>query len=61
MYKPNSVTINLAYESLVNLILYINKEDYLCKIHDKEYRNLLMKVCDLLEFEIFKLDKKEGE
>lgn len=58
--KPNIVTPGLAYESLVNLIIYINKKESLFDMDDKTYRYLLMKVCDLLEFELFKLNK-EGE
>lgn len=56
--KSNTSTISLAYESLVNLILYIGKEETLRIIDDKTYKNLLLKVCDLLEFEIYKIEKE---
>lgn len=57
--KPEIVDIGLAYKSLVNLIFYIGKEDNLNNMDDKTYRSLLMKVSDLLEFELFKLEKEE--
>lgn len=56
--KPELVSIGLAYQSLVNLIYYIGKEDVLPYIDDESYKNLLIKNCDLLEFELFKLKKE---
>lgn len=55
---PESVNINLAYESLVNLILYINRKDSLENMNDTKFRKLLMRTCDFIEFELFKLEKK---
>lgn len=56
--KPETIDINLAYKSLVDLIFYIRKEDSIHYIDDKSYEKLLMKVCDLLEFELFRLEKE---
>ncbi|WP_122639033.1 helix-turn-helix domain-containing protein [Romboutsia sp. Marseille-P6047] len=56
--KPETINIGLAYKSLVNLIFYIGKENNLSNMNDKSYRKLLMKTCDLLEFELFKLEKE---
>lgn len=56
--KPKIVDMGLAYNSLVNLIFYIGKEDALSHIDDKLYRKLLTKTCDLLEFELFKIEKE---
>ena len=59
--KPELVSIGLAYQSLVNLIYYIGKEDVLPYIDDESYKNLLIKNCDLLEFELFKLKKEANK
>lgn len=59
--KPEIVNIDLAYNSLVNLIFYIGKEDALSLLDDKLYRKLLTKTCDLLEFELFKIEKENTE
>lgn len=59
--KPQTVDIGMAYKSLVNLVFYIGKEDTLSHIDDKSYRKLLMKTCDLLEFELFKIEKENTE
>lgn len=55
--KPNTITVESAYQSLVNLICYVNKSDILDNMNDDNYSTLLKKICDSLEFEIFKLEK----
>lgn len=60
--KPSIITPGLAYESLINLLFYINNGKDLPIIDDDMYEILLNKVTDLLEFELFKLEKsKEDE
>lgn len=58
--KPNIIDPGLAYQSIVNLLFYVNSGEDLPNIAEPEFELLLKKVCDLLEFELYKL-KKEGE
>lgn len=52
--------IDFTYEAIVNLLFYIKQYDIAENLDDETYKYLLGKVCDLLEFEVYKL-KKEGE
>lgn len=58
--KHLPVDIVSAYESITNLLFYVNNGEDLPDITESEFEVLLKKVCDLLEFELYKL-KKEGE
>lgn len=58
--KPRIIDLDLAYQSIVNLLFYVNNGEDLPNITEPEFESLLKKVCDLLEFELYKL-KKEGE
>lgn len=65
VYEPDVIDDELAYQSLVNLLFYTNDYDSLLKFSDDDIEVLLKKVCNLLDFELFKkispelLQKKE--
>lgn len=53
--------VDFIHESIVFLLYHINRGDFAENMDNETYTNLLNKVCDLLEFEVFRIEKEKSK
>ncbi len=59
--QPNLINPSLIEKSLINLLLHVNGDTDLPNIDDNSFKSMLQNVCDLIEFELFKISKYNND